>query len=95
LQVDNSYLRIFLELGLLGIFSYLAMWALVLVGLLRRGADTLVNRYRAATAALVMGELARMAFSDTFTMFLSAPTFLVLVAIALRLRDRESVDGVR
>ncbi len=95
LQVDNSYLRIFLELGLLGITSYLAMWTLVLTGLLKRTADIRVNRFRAAAAGMVMGELARMVFSDTFTMFLSAPTFLVLVAIALRLRAGQPRDPSR
>lgn len=95
LQVDNTYLRIFLELGLLGIASYLAMWALIVGGLLRRTADAVVNRFRAAAAGVVMGELARMAFSDTFTMFLSAPTFLVLVAIAFRLRSAQPAEPVR
>ncbi len=92
LQVDNTFLRIFLELGLLGIASYLAMWALIVWGLLRRTSDVVVNRFRAAAAGVVMGELARMAFSDTFTMFLSAPTFLVLVAIAFRLRSAQPAE---
>ena len=95
LQVDNTFLRIFLELGLLGITSYLAMWALMIWGLLRRTSDVVVNRFRAAAAGVVMGELARMAFSDTFTMFLSAPTFLVLVAIAFRLRSAQPAEPVR
>jgi len=95
LQVDNTFLRIFLELGLLGITSYLAMWALIIWGLLRRTSDVVVNRFRAAAAGVVMGELARMAFSDTFTMFLSAPTFLVLVAVAFRLRSAQPVEPGR
>jgi len=93
LQVDNSYLRIFLELGLLGIAGYVAFWATVMGKLLSRSADPVVNRFRAAAAGIAMGELARMAFSDTFTMFLSAPTFLVLIAIALRLRSQEARGG--
>lgn len=87
LQVDNSYLRIFLELGAIGLVSFVLMWLAIQTKLLSATIDPVVRRYQAAAAGLAMGELARMFYSDTFTMYLSAPTFMAIVAIVLRLRS--------
>ncbi|WP_293389913.1 hypothetical protein [Nevskia sp.] len=90
LPVDNSYLRIFLELGVAGIAFFLLFWASIQLRLLgSRSPDVMVRRYKAAAAGLVMGELGRMCFSDTFTMYLSTPSVMVILAIALRLRSSD------
>ncbi|WP_273453546.1 hypothetical protein [Nevskia ramosa] len=91
LPVDNSYLRIFLELGVAGITFFLLFWASIQLRLLgSRSPDVMVRRYKAAAAGLVMGELGRMCFSDTFTMYLSTPSVMVIMAIALRLRSSDA-----
>ena len=91
LPVDNSYLRIFLERGVAGIAVFLLFWASIQLRLLgSRSPDVMVRRYKAAAAGLVMGELGRMCFSDTFTMYLSTPSVMVILAIALRLRSSDA-----
>lgn len=91
LAVDNAFLRVFLELGVAGIAFFLLLWASILLQLLgSRSPDVVVRRYKAAAAGLVMGELGRMCFSDTFTMYLSTPTVMVILAIALRLRSSDA-----
>jgi hypothetical protein len=93
LQVDNSYLRIVLELGVPGILCYLLLWFCIESNLLAGSPDRLVRRLKAAAAGMALGELARMFFSDTFTMYLSAPNFLVILAIMLRLRAGPAPPG--
>jgi len=91
LPVDNAYLRIFLELGVAGIAFFLLFWASIQLRLLGcRSPDVMVRRYKAAAAGLAMGELGRMCFSDTFTMYLSTPSVMVILAIALRLRSSDA-----
>lgn len=91
LNVDNSYLRIFLELGVAGLGFFLLLWGSIQLQLLgNRSPDAMVRRYKAAAAGLAMGELGRMCFSDTFTMYLSTPSVMVMLAIALRLRAIET-----
>lgn len=86
LMVDNSYLRIFLELGVAGLAFFLLFWASIQLRLLgSRSPDAVVRRYKAAAAGVAMGELSRMCFSDSFTMYLSTPSVMVMLAIALRL----------
>eukprot|EP00456_Euglypha_rotunda_P044198 TRINITY_DN3480_c0_g1_i3.p1 TRINITY_DN3480_c0_g1~~TRINITY_DN3480_c0_g1_i3.p1 ORF type:complete len:252 (+),score=56.01 TRINITY_DN3480_c0_g1_i3:96-851(+) len=87
INVDNSYLRIFFEMGVPGLLSFIAFWGLALFNLLVGSADHNVRRIRAVAAGMLMGELARMFFSDTFTMYLSTPTMAILIAIILRLRS--------
>lgn len=93
LNVDNAYLRIFLELGVAGLGFFLLLWGSIQLQLLgSRSPDAMVRRYKAAAAGLAMGELGRMFFSDTFTMYLSTPSVMVMLAIALRLRSSDTGD---
>jgi hypothetical protein len=87
INVDNSYLRIFFEQGVLGLLSFIGFWMLVLFNLLVGSTDPQVRRIKAVAAGMLMGELARMFFSDTFTMYLSTPSMAILMAVILRLRE--------
>lgn len=89
INVDNSFLRIFFEMGVPGLLAFIAFWGLVLFNLLIGSSNPNVRRIKAVAAGMLMGELARMFFSDTFTMYLSMPTMMILIAIALRLRSEE------
>jgi hypothetical protein len=93
INVDNSYLRIFFEMGVLGLLSFIAFWGLVLFNLLVGDSDPNVRRVKAVAAGMLMGELARMFFSDTFTMYLSMPTMALLMGIMLRLREPDDKVG--
>ena len=78
LQVDNSFMSVLLEFGILAFLSFLLMWASLLVGSLLKYANhkSLDNCF---LVAFVLANLAHSLTLDIYTLWISFPLFLFVV----------------
>ncbi|KDA05226.1 hypothetical protein DC31_02220 [Microbacterium sp. CH12i] len=77
---DNSFLSIFVELGLIAGIAFIGFWIANLLNAVR----TPSGPARAAAIALIISEFAHMLTVDTHSMWATTPVSVLLIGLALR-----------
>lgn len=85
---DNSFLSMFVEVGILAGMAYIAFW----ISLLRSVLRLPKGRWRACALGLLLGEISVMLTVDTHRMWASTTTVLLAIGASIRLAQLQPVS---